>query len=149
MKTPIYGIRSPRDMNLALAAWANHVMRWSLFAGTFESVWDINHDEDGNMYKDNYGMASKKAVNLRNQNTSKFELSKREMFREWISTSKIYIKPGMESVWDIVDDFMAWLRSAMTYVWANNIEEFNEKAIVWVQTNAWFTEWEPLGKMKK
>jgi IMP dehydrogenase len=33
------GIRSPRDMNLALAAWASHVMRWSLFTGTFESVW--------------------------------------------------------------------------------------------------------------
>ncbi len=143
------GIRSPRDMNLALAAWANHVMRWSLFAGTFESVWDINHDEDGNMYKDNYGMASKKAVNLRNQNTSKFELSKREMFREWISTSKIYIKPWLESVWDIVDEFMAWLRSAMTYVWANNLKEFHKKAIIWVQTNAWFTEWEPLGKMRK
>ncbi|HKL44128.1 MAG TPA: IMP dehydrogenase, partial [Candidatus Absconditabacterales bacterium] len=28
------GIRSPRDMNLALAAGANHVMRGSLFAGT-------------------------------------------------------------------------------------------------------------------
>ena len=142
-------VRSPRDMNLALAAWANHVMRWSLFAGTFESVWDIKHDSDGSMYKDNYWMASKKAVNLRNQNTSKFELSKREMFREWISTSKIYIKPWMESVWDMVDEFMAWLRSAMTYVWANNLKEFHEKAIIWVQTNAWFTEWEPMGKMRK
>lgn len=71
------GIRSPRDMNLALAAWANHVMRWSLFAGTFESVWDIKHDSDWRMYKDNYWMASKKAVNMRNQNTSKFELTKK------------------------------------------------------------------------
>lgn len=142
-------IRSPRDMNLALAAWANHVMRWSLFAGTFESVWDVKYDLDWNMYKDNYGMASTKAVNLRNQNTSKFELSKRAMFREWISTSKIYITKWRESVWDMVDDFMAWLRSAMTYVWANNLKEFHEKAIVGVQTNAWFSEGEPLGKMKK
>ncbi len=142
-------VRDPRDMNLALAAGANHVMRWSLFAGTFESVWDIKHDSDWSMYKDNYWMASNKAVNLRNQNTSKFELSKREMFREWISTSKIYIKPGMESVWDMVDDFMAWLRSAMTYVWANNLKEFHNKAIIWVQTNAGFTEWKPLGKMRK
>jgi IMP dehydrogenase len=54
----------------------------------------------------------------------------------------------MESAWDIVDEFMAWLRSAMTYVWANNLKEFNEKAIVGVQTNAGFIEWEPLGKMK-
>ncbi len=142
-------IRSPRDMNLALAAWANHVMRWSLFAGTFESVWDIKHDSDGSMYKDNYWMASKKAVNMRNQNTSKFELTKREMFRERISSSKIYITKWRESVWDMVDDFMAWLRSAMTYVWANDLKEFHDKAIVWVQTNAGFSEGEPLGKMRK
>jgi IMP dehydrogenase len=143
------GIRAPRDMNLALAAWASHVMRGSLFAGTFESVWDVKYDTDWSMYKDSYWMASKKAVNLRNQNTSKFELSKREMFREWISTSKIYIKPGMESIWDMVDEFMAWLRSAMTYVWANNLKEFHDKAIIWVQTNAWFTEGEPIGNMRK
>jgi len=143
------GIRSPRDMNLALAAWANHVMRWSLFAGTFESVWDVKYDNDGSMYKDNYGMASQKAVNLRNQNTSKFELTKRAMFREGISSSKIYITKWRESVWDIVDEFTAWLRSAMTYVWANNLAEFHDKAIIGVQTNAGFTEWEPLGKMKK
>lgn len=141
-------IKSPRDMNLALAAWANHVMLGSLFAGTLESVWDIKYDNDGNMYKDNYGMASKKAVNLRNQNSSKFELLKKEMFREGISNSKIYIKKWRESAWDIVDDFMAGLRSAMTYVWANNLKEFNEKAIIWVQTNAGFSEWEPVAKMR-
>jgi IMP dehydrogenase len=94
-------------------------------------------------------MASKKAVSMRNQNTSKFELSKREMFREWISTSKIYIKKWSESVWDIVDDFIAWLRSAMTYIWADNLKEFHEKAVIGVQTNAGFTEGEPLGKMRK
>gem|GEM_PF-4017335 len=38
------------------------------------------------------------------------------MFREGISSSKIYVKPGMESVGDIVDEFMSGLRSAMTYV---------------------------------
>jgi len=42
----------------------------------------VKYDNDGSMYKDNYGMASQKAVNLRNQNTSKFELAKRAMFRE-------------------------------------------------------------------
>ena len=70
------------------------------------------------------------------------------MFREWISNSKIYIKKWRESAWDIVDDFVAWLRSAMTYVWASNLKEFNEKAIIWVQTNAGFTEWEPVGEMR-
>ncbi|MCK9466756.1 MAG: GuaB1 family IMP dehydrogenase-related protein [Candidatus Absconditabacterales bacterium] len=142
------GIKSPRDMNLALAAGANHVMLGSLFAGTLESVGDIKYDNDGNMYKDNYGMASKKAVNLRNQNSSKFELLKKEMFREGISNSKIYIKKGRESAGDIVDDFMAGLRSAMTYVGANNLKEFNKKAIIGVQTNAGFSEGEPVAKMR-
>lgn len=141
------GIQTPRDMILALAAWANQVMIWSIFAGTFESVGDIKYDENGQMYKENYGMASKKAVWLRNKNTSKFELAKREMFREWISSSKIYIKKWKESVWDIVDEFMAGLRSAMTYVWANNLKEFHEKAIIGVQTNAGFSEWEAKWKM--
>jgi IMP dehydrogenase len=59
------------------------------------------------MYKENYGMASRKAVFGRNQNISKFNLAKKQMFREGISSSKIYVKPGMESVGDIVDEFIS------------------------------------------
>jgi IMP dehydrogenase len=44
------------------------------------------------MYKENYGMASSKAVNLRNKDISKFELEQKALFREGISTSTIYIK---------------------------------------------------------
>lgn len=143
------GIKSPRDMILALAAWANHVMIGTLFSGVFESVGDIKFDEHGLMYKENYGMASRKAVVWRNQNVSKFDLAKKQMFREGISSSKIYIKPGMESVGDVVDEFMTGLRSSMTYVGANNLQEFTDKAIVWVQTIAGFTEGTPHGKVKK
>lgn len=49
-------------MILALAAGANHAMLGTIFAGTYESVGDIKYDEHGNMYKENYGMASRKAV---------------------------------------------------------------------------------------
>lgn len=143
------GIKSPRDMILALAAGANHVMIGTLFSGVLESVGDIKYDEHGLMYKENYGMASRKAVVGRNQKISKFELAKKQMFREWISSSKIYIKPGMESVGDVVDEFMTWLRSSMTYVGAGNLQEFTDKAIVGVQTIAWFTEGTPHGKVKK
>jgi len=52
------------------------------------------------------------------------------MFREGISSSKIYIKPGMESVGDVVDEFMTGLRSAMTYVGANTLQELTDKAVV-------------------
>ncbi len=143
------GIKSPRDMILALAAWANHVMIGTVFSGVFESVGDVKYDEEWLMYKENYGMASRKAVVWRSQNLSKFQQEKKQMFREWISTSRIYIKSGMESVGDVVDEFMTWLRSAMTYVGANTLQEFTDKAIVWVQTIAGFAEGTPHGKVKK
>jgi len=36
----------------------------------------------------------------------------------------------MESVGDIVDEFVTGLRSAMTYVGASNLQEFTDKAVV-------------------
>lgn len=142
-------IKTPRDFILALAAWANHVMWWTQWAWTFESVGDVKYDEEWLMYKENYGMASKKAVCDRSQKLSKFEQAQKQMFREGISSSRIYIKPWMESVGDIVDECMTGLRSSMTYVGAKNLEEFCEKAIVWVQTSAGFVEGTPHGKIRK
>ena len=142
-------IKEPRDVALALAAGANHVMLGTTFAWTYESTWDIKYDENGAMYKENYGMASKKAVELRNGKQDNFEIEKRWMYREWISKSKIYLREWYESVWDIIDTFTTGLRSSLTYVWANNLQEFNEKAIIGVQTNAWFVEWTPHGKIRK
>lgn len=121
----------------------------TLFAGVFESVGDIKYDQDGLMYKENYGMASRKAVVGRNQKVSKFQLAQKQMFREGISTSKIYIQSGMESVGDVVDEFMTGLRSAMTYVGANTLQEFTDKAVVGIQTIAGFTEGTPHGKIRK
>lgn len=142
-------VKEPRDMILALAAWASHVMWWSIFSWTYESVWDIKYDENGLMYKESYGMASKKAVLLRSKNLTKFEQARKQLFREGISTSKIYLKQWRESALDIVDEFTAWLRSAMTYVWAKTLEEFHEKALIWVQTSAGYFEWTPNGKVLK
>ena len=142
-------VKEPRDVALALAAWANHVMLWTTFAWTYESTWDIKYDENWLMYKENYWMASKKAVELRSQKLDNFEIEKRWMYREWISKSKIYLREWLESVGDIIDNFTTWLRSSMSYIWAKNLEEFYEKAIIWVQTNAWFVEWTPHGKIRK
>ena len=100
------GVKEPRDFILALAARATHVMMGTIFAGTLESVGDVKYDEEGNMYKENYGMASKKAVIARNAELSKFAQAQKQMFREGISSSRIYVKPGMESVGDIVDEYM-------------------------------------------
>jgi len=142
-------VKEPRDVALALAAGANHVMLWTTFAWTYESTWDIKYDEDWLMYKENYWMASKKAVELRSQKLDNFEIEKRWMYREWISKSRIYLREWLESVWDIIDTFTTWLRSSMSYVWAKNLEEFYEKAVIWVQTNAGFMEGTPHGKIRK
>lgn len=79
-----WGIKEPRDFVLALAAGANHVMIGTLFAGTFESTGDIKFDEKWKMYKENYWMASRKAVNLRNSELSNFEQARKALSREWI-----------------------------------------------------------------
>ncbi len=141
------GIREPRDVCLALAAGASHVMIGSLFAGTYESTGDIRYDGNGAMYKENYGMASGKAVNLRTGGLSPFEQAKRALFHEGISTSRIYLRKGWESVGDVVDECMTGLRSSMTYVGARNLEEFHEKTIIGVQTSAGFHEGTPHGKV--
>lgn len=144
-----WGIKEPRDLCLAMAAWASHVMMWSILAWTFESTWDIFYDSDWSMYKQNYWMASGKAVILRNSKLSEFEQAKKAIFQEWISTSKIYLREWYKSVWDVVDKFCSWLRSSLTYVWAKNLEDFYKKAVIWVQTQAGFVEWTPHGKIKK
>ena len=142
-------VKEPRDVALALAAWANHVMLWTTFAWTYESTWDIKYDEDWLMYKENYWMASQRDVELRSQKLDNFEIEKRGMYREWISKSKIYLREWLESVWDIIDTFTTWVRSSMSYVGAKDLEEFYEKAVIWVQTNAGFMEWTPHGKIRK
>ncbi len=142
-------IRDPRDLALSLAAWANYVMMWTILSWTFESTWDIFYDIDWNMYKKNYWMASKRAVNLRNSNLSDFEIARKELFVEWISDSKIYLKKWLSSVWEVIDKFTTWLRSSMTYVWAKNLDEFYEKVVIWVQTSSWYFEGTPHWKIKK
>ncbi len=138
-------IRYPRDVALSLAAWATHAMLWTVLAWMYESPWDIKSDEFWS-YKENFWMASKKAVSWRTKKLSKFEQAKRKRFEEWISTSKIY---NPQSLWDTIDRYRTWLESAMSYIWAHNPEEFYEKAVVWVQTQAWFKEWTPHGEIKK
>ena len=50
------------------------------------------------------------------------------------------LNPGVE---DLIDDITSGLRSACTYAGARNLREFNERAIVGVQTTAGFQEGRP------
>ncbi|PID98530.1 MAG: GuaB1 family IMP dehydrogenase-related protein, partial [Actinomycetales bacterium] len=87
------GVRHPRDVALALAAGASNVMIGSWLAGTYESPGDIVYDGEGRPYKENFGMASRRAVRNRNAQTGSFERARKLLFEEGISTSRMYLDP--------------------------------------------------------
>lgn len=140
------GVKHPRDVAIALAAGASHVMVGSWFAGTHESVGDLLYDEQGRAYKENYGMASRRAVVNRNDAAAIFEQAQREYFEEGISTSRMYLKRGAESAEDILDSITAGVRSACTYAGARSLEEFYDKAVVGIQTAAGYNEGKPVAE---
>jgi IMP dehydrogenase len=138
------GVRHPRDVALALAAGASNVMIGSWFAGTYESPGDVHRDADGRLYKENYGMASKRAVTRRTAEESAYERARKALFEEGVSTSRMYLDPGHPGAEDILDTIIAGLRSACTYAGAGNLAEFYERATIGVQSAAGYAEGKPL-----
>ena len=122
------GVRYPRDVALALAAGAANVMFGSWLAGTYESAADTFRDPDGRLYKESFGMASNRAVKIRNRTETAFERARKELFEEGISTSRMYLDPDRPGVEDIIDEIVAGVRSACTYAGAATITEFHERA---------------------
>jgi IMP dehydrogenase len=134
------GVRYPRDVALALAAGASSVMIGTMLAATYESVGDTLIDEKGRLYKENFGMASRRAVQARIKDVPLFDQMKKEFFEEGISTSKLYIdqeRPGAE---DVLDYIVAGLRSAIAYCGAADLNTFYKKAVVGIQSPAGFDE---------
>lgn len=142
------GIRTPRDVCLVLAAGASHAFFGSIFAGTYESTWTVKIDMDGQMYKENFGMASGRAVTGRNEWLDEFDLVKKSLFQEGISHGKAYLQKGREGLGDIMDDLIFGLRSSMTYVGGKTIQEYQDKAVMGVQTSSWYREGAAIDKMR-
>jgi IMP dehydrogenase len=138
------GIRHPRDVALAIAAGAANVMVGSWFAGTYESAADAHRDTEGRLFKENFGMASARAVKNRTRQDSLFERARKELFEEGISTSRMYLEPGRPGVEDLVDHIVAGLRSACTYAGAKSLEALHENATLGVQSHAGFAEGQPV-----
>jgi IMP dehydrogenase len=139
------GVRYPRDVALYLAAGASRVMVGTALAGTFESPGDVREDKNGRLYKVNFGMASARAVEDRSGDMDAFERAKRGFFREGISTSKVYLQEGRESVGALLVETITGLQSACTYVGAQDLRAFHELAVIGVQTPGGFTEGKPRG----
>ncbi len=134
------GVRYPRDVALALAAGAGNVMIGSWFAGTYESAADTMRDPDGRLYKENYGMASQRAVSNRTRSESPFDRAHKEMFDEGISHSRMYLLEDTPSVEDVIDRIVSGVRSACTYAGARTIDEFHARAVVGVQSMTGYAE---------
>ncbi len=138
------GVRHPRDVALAVAAGASTVMIGSWFAGTYESAADVMRDSDGRLYKENFGMASQRAVKARTRNDSLFERARKELFEEGISTSRMYLQPDRPGVEDLIDHVIAGLRSACTYAGAKSLESFHHQAVIGLQSHAGYEEGRPV-----
>ena len=139
------GVRHPRDVALALAAGASSVMFGSWLSGTYESAADAQRDSNGRLYKESFGMASHRAVKNRTRQESEFDRARKELFQEGISTSRMYIDPDRPGVEDIIDQIVAGVRSSFTYAGAATIPEFQERAVVGIQSAAGYEEGRPLG----
>ena len=138
------GVRHPRDVALALAAGASHVMIGSWFAGTYESPGDLQKDSQGKLFKESFGMASARAVAARTSGEDAFDRARKSLFEEGISTSRMYLNPNRPGVEDLVDEIIAGIRSSFTYAGAKTITEFAEKAVVGIQSAAGYAEGRPL-----
>ncbi|GAA0959382.1 GMP reductase [Frigoribacterium faeni] len=133
------GVRYPRDVALALAAGASSVMIGSWFAGTIEAPGELASDERG-LYKESWGMASTKAVRGRFDRLDPYELARKTLFAEGISSSRIYLDPLRPSVEDLLDMITSGVRSSFTYAGARSLPEFAERALVGVQSAAGYEE---------
>ncbi len=137
------GIRHPRDVALAVAVGASNVMIGSWFAGTDESPGDVQHDADGRAYKENFGMASARAVSRRTADDTAYERACKALFEEGLSSARMYLDPVRPGVEDVLDTIVAGLRSACTYAGARTLAEFRERAVVGVQSAAGYAEGQP------
>lgn len=138
------GVRHPRDVAMALAAGASNVMIGSWFAGTYESPGDLQQDADGRLYKESFGMASARAVKNRTSEESAYDRARKALFEEGISTSRMFLDPQRPGVEDLIDSVIAGVRSSCTYAGANSLAEFEEKAVVGIQSAAGYAEGKPL-----
>ena len=133
-----------RDVALALAAGAASVMIGSWFAGTIEAPGVLERGSDGALFKQSWGMASSKAVSARFGGRDPWDLARKQLFAEGISTSRIMLDPLRPGLEDLLDTITTGVRSSFTYAGAVDPVAFRERAVVGVQSAAGYEEGRPL-----
>ena len=100
----------------------------------------LETDDAGRLYKQSWGMASTKAVHERFGRLDAYELARKELFAEGISSSKIYLDPLRPSLEDLLDMITSGVRSSFTYAGAGDLAAFQERAVVGFQSAAGYEE---------
>jgi IMP dehydrogenase len=88
-------------------------------------------------------------VKFRTTGIDPFDQAKKSFFQEGISTSRIYLRPGLENVGAILVNFITGVQSAFTYIGVDNIDDFHKTAVIGVQTASGFGEGTPHGKVRR
>ena len=144
VRTYSMGMKQRLGIALALAAGAGSVMIGSWFAGTHESTGDQLFNHESRAYKESYGMASARAVRQRTREQSAFDRARAALFEEGISSSRMYLDPQRPGVEDLLDWITSGVRSSATYAGARTFAEFNDRAVVGVQSGSGFEEGRPV-----
>ena len=85
-------------------------------------------------------MASTKAVRERFDRLSPYELARKELFAEGISSSAIYLDPLRPSIEDLLDMITSRVRSSFTYAGARTVEEFRDRPLVGIHSAAGYEQ---------
>ena len=85
-------------------------------------------------------MASTRAVRQRFDRLEAYELARKTLFAEGISSSKIYLDPLRPSVEDLLDMITSGVRSSFTYAGATSVAEFHTRSLVGIQSAAGYEE---------
>lgn len=126
------GIKSSRDIVLALAAGASTVMAGSIFSNTYESA-APKETRDGITYSKYRGQASQ------DFQMDFYGTMKKGTVAEGVAFEKVCSK----SVVELLDDLTGGLRSGLTYAGAKDIKELQRKAEFRATTSSYMLESKP------
>ncbi|RYY00157.1 guanosine monophosphate reductase, partial [bacterium] len=117
------GIRSSGDIVKALAAGASSVMLGSMFGGCEESP-GKTRVKNGQKYKVYRGMASYDAAESRGKSEKGYEVSLDDYVAEGVET----VIPYKGKAKEVMDQLIGGLRSGMSYLGVDSIEDMSKNA---------------------
>src|SRR5699024_11122314 len=109
---------------------ASQVMIGSWFAGVLESPGDMFTDHDGRKYKENFGMASARAVSARTRKDDAFGRARKAFFEEGVSGSTMYVDRTYPFVEVLLVDRSEGLSSSSSDACAKDLAELHERVVV-------------------